>query len=461
MAAVLGSRNEESARKHGIRRPFHVASEPQEEPYPHRAVHARTTDEVIEAERLGFDTAWIAEHHFATSYGIMPDCFAYMAYLAAKTSRIKIGAAVITLPLYDPIRVVENTSFVDILSDGRVRLGVGARAIGPTNSRAWAVTSTIAATSSRIDRPDVRCPASPSLGSQGQVLQGHRQGALRVAASSRPDAASAALHGGRHRPLDRLFSGRNGFGLMLSTLPSVETLAAQTALYKRELATASAERRKNPAAGEIDIARWVYIADTDQQARAETEEAIVRHISHFGGSGTGGYLGSVSEKGAAIKYDDLASTLLHGSAETVIARLREMQAQDRHDLAAAALSALLRTREDDEEYPAVRRARDPGFPSAGTAGGGGVTAATASTPNNTAPNKAALGPLLTMLAMLCFAGMDADQQVPGGRLCRRPDDVDPLHASCSCSAGSSCGASGAGRARSERHHGRGCRSRGR
>ena len=98
---------------------------PKEEPYPHRDVHARTTDEIVEAERLGFDTAWIAEHHFATSYGIMPDCFAYMAYVAAKTSRINIGAAVITLPLYDPIRVVENTSFVDILSNGRVRLGVG------------------------------------------------------------------------------------------------------------------------------------------------------------------------------------------------------------------------------------------------------------------------------------------------------------------------------------------------
>ena len=98
---------------------------PNEEPYPHRDVHARTTAEVVEAERLGYDTAWIAEHHFATSYGIMPDCFAYMAYLAAKTSRIKIGAAVITLPLYDPIRVVENTAFVDILSNGRVRLGIG------------------------------------------------------------------------------------------------------------------------------------------------------------------------------------------------------------------------------------------------------------------------------------------------------------------------------------------------
>src|SRR5689334_829783 len=126
MAAALGSQSTRKARgnmEFGVL--FTSHPNPQEEPYPHQAVQARTTDEVIEPERLGFDTAWIAEHHFATSYGIMPDCFAYMAYLAAKTSRIKIGAAVITLPLYEPIRVVENTAFVDILSGGRVMLGIG------------------------------------------------------------------------------------------------------------------------------------------------------------------------------------------------------------------------------------------------------------------------------------------------------------------------------------------------
>jgi alkanesulfonate monooxygenase SsuD/methylene tetrahydromethanopterin reductase-like flavin-dependent oxidoreductase (luciferase family) len=134
------------------------------------------------------------------------------------------------------------------------------------------------------------------------------------------------MAGGTDRSIG--YCGRNGFGLMLSTLPGVETLAAQAALYKRELDKAPAERRRNPAAGQIDIARWVYIADTDAQARADTEEAIVRHISHFGSSGTGGYLGSVSEKKDQIRYDDLlATTLLHGSAETVIAKLREMQAR--------------------------------------------------------------------------------------------------------------------------------------
>jgi alkanesulfonate monooxygenase SsuD/methylene tetrahydromethanopterin reductase-like flavin-dependent oxidoreductase (luciferase family) len=299
---------------------------PIEEPYPHRDVHARTTDEVLEAERLGYDTAWIAEHHFATSYGIMPDCFAYMAYLAAKTSRIRIGAAVITLPLYDPIRVVENTSFVDILSNGRVRLGVG------SGYRPYEFEGL------GRDFDNRRDIVEESIGLMFDAWHRHRwdhhgtyyKGTVKEPFEMLPHPIQTPhpplyMAGGTDRSIG--YSGRNGFGLMLSTLPGIETLAAQTALYKRELANASSERRKNPAAGEIDIARWVYIADTDQQARAETEEAIVRHISHFGGSGTGGYLGSVSEKGSQIRYDDLASTLLHGSAETVIARLREMQAR--------------------------------------------------------------------------------------------------------------------------------------
>ena len=55
----------------------------------------------------------------------MPDVFVYAGYLAALTKRIKIGTAVVTLPLANPLRVVENTAFVDILSNGRFALGLG------------------------------------------------------------------------------------------------------------------------------------------------------------------------------------------------------------------------------------------------------------------------------------------------------------------------------------------------
>ena len=95
------------------------------EPYPHRDVHRRVTQQIVRADQLGFDYAWIAEHHFSNEYGIMPEVFVYAGYLAALTKRIKIGTAVVTLPLANPLRVVENTAFVDILSNGRFALGLG------------------------------------------------------------------------------------------------------------------------------------------------------------------------------------------------------------------------------------------------------------------------------------------------------------------------------------------------
>src|SRR5215831_6770564 len=95
------------------------------EPYPHRSVHARVTREILRADELGFDYAWLAEHHFSDQYGIMPDVFVYAGYLAALTKRIKIATAVVTLPLANPLRVAENAAFVDILSGGRFVLGLG------------------------------------------------------------------------------------------------------------------------------------------------------------------------------------------------------------------------------------------------------------------------------------------------------------------------------------------------
>ena len=88
--------------------------DPKSEPYPHQAIHARVTREIVEAEQLGYDSIWISEHHFSNSYGILPDPFSYLAYLAAKTSRIKLGAAVMVVPLHHPMRIVENAAFIDI-----------------------------------------------------------------------------------------------------------------------------------------------------------------------------------------------------------------------------------------------------------------------------------------------------------------------------------------------------------
>ena len=87
---------------------------------------------------------------------------------------------------------------------------------------------------------------------------------------------------------------------------------------------------QNPACGNVDVARWVYVAETDVAAKRDTEAAIVRHISHFMSAATSGYLGTVSEKHRidTLNYNTLAATtLVHGSPETVIARLRALRDQ--------------------------------------------------------------------------------------------------------------------------------------
>ncbi len=115
------------------------------EPYPHREVHARVTREIVRADELGFDTAWLAEHHFSNQYGIMPDVFVYAAYLAAVTKRIRLGTAVVTLPLANPLRVAENAAFVDVLAGGASCWG-WAPATGNTSSTGSASISRRAAT---------------------------------------------------------------------------------------------------------------------------------------------------------------------------------------------------------------------------------------------------------------------------------------------------------------------------
>jgi alkanesulfonate monooxygenase SsuD/methylene tetrahydromethanopterin reductase-like flavin-dependent oxidoreductase (luciferase family) len=76
------------------------------------------------AEAIGFDVAWFAEHHF-TNYSLSPSPLMMAAHFAAMFKTIKVGAAVVVLPLYHPMRVAQEIALVDQLSGGRLVLGVG------------------------------------------------------------------------------------------------------------------------------------------------------------------------------------------------------------------------------------------------------------------------------------------------------------------------------------------------
>ncbi len=76
------------------------------------------------AEPLGFDSLWSVEHHF-TDYTMVPDVLQFLTYMAGRTQRIQLGSMVVVLPWHDPIRVAEQVSMLDHLSEGRLILGLG------------------------------------------------------------------------------------------------------------------------------------------------------------------------------------------------------------------------------------------------------------------------------------------------------------------------------------------------
>jgi alkanesulfonate monooxygenase SsuD/methylene tetrahydromethanopterin reductase-like flavin-dependent oxidoreductase (luciferase family) len=299
------------------------------EPYPHRDVHARVTAEIEAADRLGYDTAWVAEHHFSNQYGIMPDVFTYMGYLAARTARIRLGTAVVTLPLFEPVRVVENMAFVDILSGGRVTLGLG------SGYRPYEFEGFGRDFEARRDVQEeaieliLELVHKRRVKHKGTYFKSIIEGDYEVfPVSMQQPHPPLFMAAGTDRSM--AYAARHGFGLMLSTLPSADTLARQIGFYRGHMKEAPAPLNQNPGFGKIDIARWVYVAESDAQAKADTEQGIVKHISHFMSGATAGYLGNVSEKNRVdtLDYDDLnANTLLHGSPETVRKKLKNLEAK--------------------------------------------------------------------------------------------------------------------------------------
>ncbi|MGO2367966.1 putative FMN-dependent luciferase-like monooxygenase [Serratia grimesii] len=84
------------------------------------------TEQIVHAERAGFDSAWVAQHHFHENEGGLPSPLVFLAQVAARTRDIRLGTGVITLPMESAIRVAEDTAVLDLLSDGRLEVGIAA-----------------------------------------------------------------------------------------------------------------------------------------------------------------------------------------------------------------------------------------------------------------------------------------------------------------------------------------------
>jgi putative FMN-dependent luciferase-like monooxygenase len=261
-------------------------------------------EQVAHAERLGLDAIWVAQHHFHEPEGGLPAPFIFLAQVAARTSRIRLGTAIVTLPLELPIRVAEDASVLDIMSGGRLEVGVAPG--GNLSSY----------TAFGLDSKD------------RHTLMAHHLDLMRDAWTGRPLPGGDSLYPVNPGLADRIWqathsmegalhAGRAGDGVMLSRNQRRQPGAPRQALHEVQNPLIDAYLEALPPGREPRIlcSRTVFVADDRKEALRFAEAGI---------RGNGAQLAGVRRLPPGISIEEAVALLdiITGGPEDVIASLQ-------------------------------------------------------------------------------------------------------------------------------------------
>ncbi len=291
-------------------------------------------DQIVWSEELGFDEIWLTEHHFI-DYGLSVDPAALAAAAASRTRRIRIGLAAAILPFHHPLRLAEQMALVDIISNGRLDVGVG-RGNRPMEFRGFHVPQE--ESRDRFDEAveilrrawteerfsyDGRFFKVPEVSVIPKPVQRPHPPLYQVCVS-KDGIENTALHGWPmlnsvlFGPVDQLIANRETY---------VDTL---------KKAGRSAEEIKSLLA-RWGVSRQIYVAETDARALAEAKDAelwyqesfrkfvVPERIEEAHPSLQPGFR-AMAERLSKITWEDLvAETLAFGSPDTVARHIEVMR----------------------------------------------------------------------------------------------------------------------------------------
>lgn len=223
---------------------------------------------MVAAEELGFSSVWAAEHHFS-EYGICPSAAMALAAVAPLTKRIRLGTGIVVLPFHNPIRAAEELAFIDLLSDGRLEVGVG-RGYRPKELAGFGVSPlesrAIANEAIEIIRQAWTQDEVDFHGEHFKV-DGYPIGPKPL---QRPHPR---LYLGSLSPETFPLVGTLGINLLFTpTFRPEENIPAQIAQYKDAVVKSGGEVSDK----RIGALRMVYVAESNEQAQAEFEPAWLR-----------------------------------------------------------------------------------------------------------------------------------------------------------------------------------------
>jgi alkanesulfonate monooxygenase SsuD/methylene tetrahydromethanopterin reductase-like flavin-dependent oxidoreductase (luciferase family) len=276
--------------------------------------------QVDAAERWGLDVMWLAEIHFAPERTYLAAPLAIASAIAAKTRRMKIGIAVQVLPLCHPLRLAEEAATVDQISQGRLIFGVGRSGVVGTYDAYQVPYDESRERFAEILQIVERAWSQPRFSYEGRFYSFHdvacsphpyrsKLPPIRIAAST-PDTFPAI--GGQGYPV----------------FASVRHLAPQIRSYYDAYKAAG-----HPGRGQVYVSAPIYIAETEERARAEAEESV----THFyrlqyeliadsaRRSGRQAFIDRAERLRTLTYADVLRGNVLVGTPQSVAEKLRQLQ----------------------------------------------------------------------------------------------------------------------------------------
>jgi alkanesulfonate monooxygenase SsuD/methylene tetrahydromethanopterin reductase-like flavin-dependent oxidoreductase (luciferase family) len=282
-------------------------------------------EQILLTERKGFDEAWFAEHHHS-DYGMLASPNLIIAALASRTKHLRMGNLVSVLPLYDPMRLAEECGMLDILTGGRLNVGLG-RGVPKDDMKHRLDRETAQARFDEGIEILMRAWTGETFSYSGKAW-GYEEISCRPQPLQKPHPP---IYYGATSPDSPAMVARRGWNLALSRQPLANCARAINA-YREERAKHAAL----PGTGNAIMVRDIYVADTDEQALKEAIPQITRFWQLAtdnvwrGDSVSSDALPKFTERfpyfpgGLNVERLDEWGTSLIGSPDTVIKKARVM-----------------------------------------------------------------------------------------------------------------------------------------
>jgi alkanesulfonate monooxygenase SsuD/methylene tetrahydromethanopterin reductase-like flavin-dependent oxidoreductase (luciferase family) len=275
-------------------------------------------DYVLAADRLGFHSVFVVEHHF-TGVGQVSASLNLLTYLAARTERIRLGTAVVVLPWHNPALLAEQVATLDLLSNGRVDLGVGK---GYRDYEFAGFGVPMEEATARFD--ETMAFMRKAWSGEGRFsFKGPNWSFNDIVIEPRPVQAPHPpfwMGAGSFESIGR--AAREGYNLLLDQIAPVDLIIERVSTYH-------AERKKADnltGGGQIAVARALQIVRTDAERQAALDVRM-RTLKAIGGLARGPgaeryqNIGSHADPGLAGE-----DSALLGTVDEIIARLKKLKA---------------------------------------------------------------------------------------------------------------------------------------